>query len=346
MELHELEPGGERDVPLEDAHQTAGVEVAKPPKKGGRARLLILLPALLVCALLLLVALNWTALRVAFSPMWALENGIDRVMDPPQPMSLGFLGQVELGKLGVNCSGVVDLQADKDGLRLMVEDCTLGTDEDSQTLSFYLSPKEVAAAVPGLTGGLEGWYGLSLETPMVEQAAGTGGDPGYGWYFGDEQLATMQESADRAREALSGVTRLGLRDEERRAVTAFLEGCDKKVEHIDGEYLLHFTQSDAGETEKLCQALGLPQGLFSGAVELDFTLHQRGTLRAVDARSENLSFFLELGEYPEREPTPRLEAEWGDGAGTLTLALTVGWGKAPEAPEYQNAFSLLPRIDF
>lgn len=342
MELHELEPGGERDVTLEDARQTAGGEAAKPPKKRRRARLLILLPALLVCALLLLVALNWTALRVALSPMWALENGIDRVMDPPQPMSLGFLGQVELGELGVNCSGVMGLQADKDGLRLMVEDCTLGTDEDSQTLSLYLSPQEVAAVVPALTGGLEGWYGLRLDTPMVEQAAGTGGDPGYGWYFGDAQLATMQECADQARAALLEVTRLGLNDEEREAVTAFLEGCDKKVEHVDGEYLLHFTQSDAQETEKLSQALGLPRGLFSGAVELDFTLHQRGTLRSVDAKSENLSFFLELGEYPEREPTPRLEAQWE--GGSLTLALTVGWSRTLEAPEYQNAFSLLPRL--
>lgn len=344
MELHELEPGGERDVPLEDARQTAGVETVKPPKKWGRARLLILLPALLVCGLLLLVALNWTALRVALSPMWALENGIGRVMDPPQPMRLGFLGQVELGELGVNCSGVMDLQADKDGLRLMVEDCTLGTDERAETLGVYLSPKEVAAAIPALTGGQEGWYGLSLETPMAGQAAGTGGDPGYGWFFGQEQLATMQECADQAREALAGVTRLGLSDEERKAVTAFLEGCDKTVEHVGGEYLLHFTQSDAGETEELCQALGLPDGLFSGAVELDFTLHQRGTLRSVDARSENLSFFLELGEYPEREPTPRLEAEWE--GGSLTLALTVERGQTPEAPEYQNAFSLLPRVDF
>ena len=192
MELHELEPGGERDVTLEDAHQTAGVEVAKPPKKGGRARLLILLPALLVCALLLLVALNWTALRVALSPMWALENGIGRVMDPPQPMSLGFLGQVELGEMSVNCSGVMGLQADKDGLRLMVEDCTLGTDEAAQTFSLYLSPREVAAVIPALTGGQEGWYGLSLENPMVEQAAGTGSDPEYGWYFGQEHLATIQ----------------------------------------------------------------------------------------------------------------------------------------------------------
>lgn len=340
MELHELEPGAQSDIPLEDTAQTA--TPAKPPKKRGRARLLILLPALLVCGFLLLVALNWTALRVALSPMWALENGMDRVMDPPQPMSLGFLGRVEIGETSVDCSGVMGLQADKDGLRLRMEDCTLGTDEGAQTFGVYLSPKEAAAAIPALTGGLEGWYGVSLETPMAQQAAGTGGDPEYGWYFGREQLAAMQESADRVRAALSEVTGLGLNDEERAAVTAFLEGCDKKVERVDGEYLLHFTQSDAGESEKLCQALGLPQGLFSGAVELDFALHQRGTLRSVDAKSENLSFFLELGEYPEREPTPRLEAQWE--GGSLTLALTVERGEALEAPEYQNAFSLLPRI--
>lgn len=304
---------------------------------------MILLPAVLVCALLLLVALNWTAIRVALSPMWALENGMDRVMDPPQPMSMGFLGQVEIGETDVNCSGVVDLQADKDGLRLRMEDCTLGTDEGAQTFGVYLSPKEAAAHIPALTGGLEGWYGVSLEVPMADQAAGTGGDPEYGWFFGREQLDTMQESADCVRESLSKVTRLGLNDEERRAVTAFLEGCDKKVEHVDGEYLLHFTQSDPRESEKLCRELGLPQGLFSGAVELDFALHQRGTLRSVDARSENLCFFLELGEYPEREPTPRLEAEWE--GGSLTLALTVERGETPEAPEYQNAFSLLSRVD-
>lgn len=343
MELHELEPEKAGSVPLEEP--AAPVEEAKPPRKRRRARVLLLLPALVVCCALVSIALNWTRLSVALDPVGALKGGADRVMELPPNASLGFLGAVELGETSVNCSGVLELQTGGDGLRLYVRDCTLGTDAASATFSLYLSPQEVAAEIPALTGGKEGWYGVSLETPIAEQAAGTGGEAEYGWYFQAPQLEAFQASADQAREALANAAGLTPSSEEREAAEAFLRSCEKSVEELEEAYVLHFAHPGAQETKALCQALGVPGDLLDGEVTLDCALHKRGTLRSVEFQSGGLSLFLELGEYPEREPTPRVEAEWGGGQNTLALALTVERGEALEPPEYENAFSLLPRVD-
>lgn len=342
MELHELEPEKVESVPLEEP--AAPAEAAKPPRKRRWARLLLLLPALVVCCMLVSIALNWTRISIALDPVGALKSGADRVMELPSSARLGFLGTVELGETSVNCSGVLELQTGGDALRLCVRDCTLGTDTDAATFSLYLSEREVAAQIPALTGGKEGWYGVSLETPIAEQAAGTGGEAEYGWYFQEPQLKAFQESADQAREALADAAGLTPSSEEREAVAAFLRSCEKSVEELEEAYVLHFAHPGVQETEALCRTLGVPGDLLNGELTMDFTLHKRGTLRSVELQSEGLSLFLELGEYPEREPTPRVEAEWGNGQNTLTLALTVERGEAPEAPEYQNAFSLLPRI--
>lgn len=319
----------------------------EPPKKKGRLRLLILLPAALLVAAALAVAANWTAIRVAVNPLWALQVGAERVMELPQPLSLGFLGEVTAGERAVNCSGVLELQAEQKGLTLALWDCTLGTDENSVTLSAYLSPQVAAASIPLLTGGSEGWYGVSLARPMADQAAGTGGEAEYGWYFSQTQLDQLQSAADQAREALESVTSLTGSPETAQAVMDFLTQARRSGERIPGGYVLSFSENEEENVRTLCRGLGLSEELLTGPVVADFSLTSRGVLRAVSVTSEKLDFTLELGEVPDAELAPRLEAEWTDDKGTecsLTLALTVDRAAALTPPDYENAFTLLPRL--
>lgn len=336
----------------EDASSTSeqhrGESDREPPqKRGGKLRLLILLPAALLVAAALLLAMNWTAIVVRVNPLWALKSAAERVMELPEPLSMGFLGEVTVGKLAVNCSGVVDAQTNAEGLTLSLEDCTVGSDEGGLTLSLYLSPREAAACVPALTGGDEGWYGVSLTQPIADQAAGTGGEAAYGWYFSQKQMDKLQEAADQTREALKGVKTLTGDREMTRAVRDFLTQAEASGTRTPGGYTLSFFEDDHQRIQALCQALELPEELLTGAVTVDFGLTKEGTLQRIAVDSWNLDIALELGEVPSRELTPRLEGQWLDGKGveyTLTLALTVDRGQPLTPPEYQNAFSLLPRF--
>lgn len=315
----------------------------EPPKKKGRLRLLILIPAALLVAAALIVAANWTAIRVAVNPLWALKTGAEGVAELPQPLSLGFLGEVTAGETAVNCSGVLELQAEQRGLSLALRDCTFGTDADSVTLSAFLSPEVAAASIPHLTGGDEGWYGVSLGKPIADQAAGTA----YGWYFSKAQLEELQGAADQAREALESVKSLTGSPETAQAAVEFLAKANRSTERISGGYVLSFSETREENIRALCQGLELPEGLLTGTVTVDFSLTSKGVLRAVSLTSGNVDFFLELGEAPDEELAPRLEAEWLDEGGKeygLTLALTVDRAEALTPPKFENAFTLLPKL--
>ncbi len=336
MELQELEPG-KQDVDVSGA----SIEEAPPRrdrtgknKKRSKGRIWLLVAVLALCAAAGAVALNWTAIQVGRDPVGAVKRGMDRVADLPEPLSLGFLGTVELGGEELDCSGVMDLEADGDGMRLALKDCTVGGEEESATFSLCVSPTQAAASLPGLTGDA-GWYGLSLETPLAQQAAGTA----YEQRFTAEERDRAQQSADDLRASLRAVTELGLGETGRDGLTAFLQSSTEETEKTQDSYLLRFTQPDAAQTRGLAQALGLPEDLLRGPAAVEFTLTSGGALRGVNAVSENLSFTLDLGADPASEPTPRLEAEWDGGA--LTLALSVDAALAVTAPEYADAFTFL-----
>lgn len=335
----------------EDASSTLerrGEPDREPPRKGGgKLRLLILLPAALLVAAALILAMNWTAIVVRVNPLWALKSGAERVMELPEPLSMGFLGEVTVGETAVNCSGAADAQANHEGLTLFLKDCTIGSDESDLTLSLYLSPREAAACVPTLTGGDEGWYGVSLTQPIADQAAGTGGEAAYGWYFSQKQMDKLQEAADQTREALKGVKSLTGDREMTQAVKDFLTQAEASGTRTPGGYTLSFFEDDHQRIQELCQALELPEELLTGPVTVDFGLTKEGALQRISVDSWNLDIALELGEVPSRALTPRLEAQWLDGKGveySLTLALTVDRASPLTPPEYQNAFSLLPRF--
>lgn len=354
MELQELEPE-KRDVDV------SGTEPEEPSpgrnrdnKRPSMGRALLLLLAAALCTGVLAAALNWTAVRVAVSPLRALRSGAGRLAALPQPVSVGFLGTVELdgvkpgdadlGRQSLDCSGAMDLQAGEDGMRLFLKDCTLGGEDFSAGFSLYVSPDQAAARAPLLTGGDESWYGVSLEVPLADQAAQAGAGERYSALFDDAQRAEAQDAADSLRASLRAVTELGLDETGREGLTAFLKTSAEETEKTSSGYLLRFTQSDETQTRQLAQALGLSEELLRGPVTLEFTLTGGGVLRGVAADSENLTFTLDLGSDPASDPTPRLEAAWADADGApraLTLAFTVDAAEAVTAPEYQSVFTLL-----
>ncbi len=334
MELQELEPG-KQDVDVSGASvEEAPPRREKDKKNRSKGRIGLLVVVLALCAAGLALALNWTAIQVGRDPVGAVKRGMDRVDDLPEPLSLGFLGTVELGGETLDCSGVMDLETGAEGMRLALKDCTVGGEEESATFSLYVSPTEAAASLPGLTGD-GGWYGLSLETPLAQQAAGTA----YEQIFTAEERDRAQQSADGLRASLRAVTELGLDDAGHDGLTDFLRASTEETEKTQDGYLLRFTQPDAAQTRGLAQALGFSEDLLRGPATVEFTLTSGGALRGVNAVSENLSFTLDLGADPASEPTPRLEAEWDGGA--LTLALSVDAALAVTAPEYADVFTLL-----
>ncbi len=334
MELQELEPG-KRDVDVSGTSiEEAPPRREKNKKNRSKGRIWLLVVVLALCAAAGAVALNWTAIQVKRDPVGAVRRGMDRVDDLPAPLSLGFLGTVELGGETLDCSGVMDLETGAEGMRLALKDCTVGGEEESATFSLYVSPTEAAASLPGLTGD-EGWYGLSLETPLAQQAAGTA----YEQRFTAEERERAQQSADDLRASLRAVTELGLGETGHDGLTAFLRSSTEETEKTQDGYVLRFTQPDAAQTRGLAQALGFSEDLLRGPAAVEFTLTSGGALRGVNAVSENLSFTLDLGADPASEPTPRLEAEWDGGA--LTLALSVDAALAVTAPEYADAFTFL-----
>ncbi len=338
MELQELEPG-KQDVDVSGARiEEAPPRREKDKKNRSKGRIWLLVVVLALCAAGLALALNWTAIQVKRDPVGAVRRGMDRVDDLPQPLSLGFLGTVELDGEELDCSGVMDLEADGDGMRLALKDCTVGGEEESATFSLYVSPTEAAASLPGLTGDA-GWYGLSLETPLAQQADDAGAGERYAALFDEAQRAEAQDAADALRDSLRAVTELGLGETGHDGLTAFLRASTEETEKTSDGYLLRFTQPDAAQTRGLAQALGLSEDLLRGPATVEFTLTSGGALRGVNAVSENLSFTLDLGADPASELVPRLEAAWDGGA--LTLALSVDAALAVTAPEYADLFTLM-----
>lgn len=294
---------------------------------------------LLGLALLVFLTLRWNAARPERDPLGALKAGVDDLAELPQPLSLGFLGTVTVdGGESWDCSGVLDLQVDEDGLRLRLNDCTLGDGEAFAAFSLYASPQEAAASLPGLTGD-DGWYGARLDQSLDQQ-----GGEGYRQAFSPEELAQAQADADDLRAALADVKTLGFSLEEGDAIYTFLEGCDSSAQRVDEGWVLHFDQMDGQKVHDLCRDLGLPEGLFADALVADFSLTGGGCLRAVSVGSANLSFELELGSDPAEELVPRLEAGFFARSGepwALTLAFSVGRADEVTAPAYQSAFALL-----
>lgn len=304
----------------------------EPPKKKGRLRLLILLPAVLLVAVILAVAANWRAIQVMVDPLGALKNGAQRVMELPQPLSLGFLGEVTVGETAVNCSGVLELQADREGLTLALRDCTAGTDEDSVSGSAYLSPQELAFQLPELMGEPGTWYGLDLTRPVGES-----------WPL--DQEGTLQNAVDQLREALSDVTSLTGDPATTQAAEDFLHQAKGSGTRTPGGYTLCFFEDDAQRVQELCRTLGLPEARLAGPVTVDFGLTEQGVLQRISVDSWNLDMTLELGEDPAAGLTPRLEAQWLDDKGeawSLTLALTVDQAPELTPPDYQSLLSLWP----
>ncbi len=341
MELQELKPG-KQDVDVSGAQtEEAPPRREKNKKNRSKGRLWLLVVVLALCAAGLALALNWTAIQVGRDPVGAVKRGMDRVDDLPEPLSLGFLGMVELDGEELDCSGVMDLEADGNGMRLALKDCTVGAEDASSTFSLYVSPTQAAASLPGLTGD-EGWYGLSLETPLAQQASDAGAGEAYAALFDETQRAEAQAAADALRASLRAVTDLGLGETGHDGLTAFLQASTEATEKTSEGYVLRFTQSDADQTRGLAQTLGLSEDLLRGPATVEFTLTSGGALRGVNAVSENLSFTLDLGSDPASEPTPRLEAEWDGGA--LTLALSVDAGLAVTAPEYADVFPFLAEM--
>ncbi len=342
MELQELKPG-KQDVDVSGARiEEAPSRREKNKKKRSKGRIWLLALVLALCVAGLALALNWTSIQVGRDPVGAVKRGMDRVADLPEPLSLGFLGTVELSGETLDCSGVMDLETGAEGMRLALKDCTVGAEDASSTFSLYVSPTQAAASAPTLTGGDTGWYGLSLETPLAQQANDAGVGERYNALFDETQRAEAQAAADGLRASLQAVTELGLGDAGHDGLTAFLQASAEETEKTSEGYLLRFTQSDADRTRQLAQALGLSEDLFRGPATVEFTLTSGGALRGVNAVSENLSFTLDLGSDPVSELVPRLEATWDGGA--LTLALSVDAGLAVTAPEYADVFTLLAEM--
>lgn len=291
-------------------------------------------------ALLVFLTLRWNAAWPERDPLGALEAGADDLAELPQPLSLGFLGTVTIdGAESRDCSGVLDLQADEEGLRLCLRDCTLGGDEGATTFSLYADPTQ-AAALPDPEGGEARWYGVELTRTLAQQAQGTA----YGALYSDQERTQAQQAADDLRAALAAVTALGFSPAERETLRAFLEGCDSSAQRADEGWVLHFDQMDGQKVHGLCRDLGLPEGLFADALVADFSLNSDGCLHAVSVGSANLSFELEFGSDPQKELTPRLEAGSYTGEGeawALTLSLSVDRADEVTAPAYESAFALL-----
>lgn len=303
---------------------------------------LLSLGAGLVLGLALLAVLgggNSLERRVKADPLGALADSAQRVARLQNPSNVGFLGEITVGETARNCSGSVTLQAQADGLGVYVFDCTLGDETGATTFSLYADPTLAAVSAPERLG--EGWYGVSLTRPLEEQAQGTA----YDAIYSDQERAQAQQAADDLRSALGAVTGLDFA-REWTALLDYLKETQGTGEATETGYQLHFTGADPAATARLAEAWGLEPELLGDDLTLDFGLTPRGGLNAVSVTGTALTLDLQLGDTPERELTPRLEAEWTDADGqdwAVTLALTVADGSALAAPAYETAFALLDR---
>lgn len=290
----------------------------------------------LVVGIVLLVTLGSNSLsrQVKSDPLGALTQSADRLAELRDPCNVGFLGEIVTGDAAQNCSGSATLQTDGEGLRVYVFDCTVGDGDGGQTFSLYLSPTAAAVSAPERLG--EGWYGAHLTQPLAQQAAGTA----YEAALSDEEWAEAQQAADDLRRSLTAVTALDLQ-REWSALLDYLGQAEAVGEKSETGYRLRFTRTDAAAAAALSEVWGLPAQLLGEAPELEFGLTERGGLNAVSVTGDALTLELQLGDYPERELLPRVEATWTDEAGTpheVTMALTLADAEEVTEPAYDSIF--------
>lgn len=278
----------------------------------------------------------WSATAVERDPVGAAGRGLDRVMELPDPLSLGFLGVVETDRTAYDCSGSLELETTAQGLRCYLRDCTVGTETESQTFSLYADPTQ-AALYRGDSQSNGAWEGVELTRPLADQAAGTA----YESLYPEEERAQAQAAADELSDVLTAVTALDFAAE-KQALLDLLSNDQATVTGLDEGCLLTFVLSDG---TALAQGWDLPEGWLRGPCTLELTLNDRGGVTALALEGSGLSASLDLGTaYPERELSPRLEAAWTDDQGqswTATLALTVDRGRTLAPPPFENALALL-----
>lgn len=347
MDLQEFTPeSGEFTSSPEDASEKPSSGDPKPRRR--RRRLWLLIPAAVLAAVAIYVYLDFTHLAVKFFPHYALNRSFGRVADLPwERMAVGVLGQAEWDGVGYDVSGLIRCQTDAEGLRLAAEDFTLLGGELDLNFSGYLSAHDAALRAPGLTGGSPDYYGVSLDTPILDQAAHTGGDPDYGWYYNAGQIALFQTAADTVRETFGAAT-VPLSPAEDEGLKEYIGALEFSTRREDGGYRLSATAGE-GESRALLDALGLGAfGLGQGDTAVEFTLNAGGTLTGVTLANETVELELLLGNDPAEEVSPWLSLrrlENGAARFELTLALTVEESAPLEVPPYTNAFTLLPRVE-
>lgn len=278
----------------------------------------------------------WSATSVTRDPVGAAQRGMDRVMDLPDPLSLGFLGVVEAGERAWDCSGTALLETTAEGLRFYVTDCTVGDETETRTFWLYADPTQAAALLDGV------WRGVELTRPLADQAVGTG----YETLYSEDQRDQAQTAADALRDALAAVTALDFAPE-RQALADFMAGAQASATKLDDGWDLafHHFDTDLTSIQPLAQALDLPPELLGERVWLELNLNGSGAVTSLALLGQNLQAQLDLGSmYPQRELSPRLEAQWTGPDGqswSVTLAFTVDRGKRLVPPAFENALALL-----
>lgn len=346
MELQEFTPEKrEFDIPLDDFPETPP-KGDKPTKKKWR-RLWLLLPAILLVAATVFVSVNFTSLAVRFFPHYALNRGIERVAAIPERAAVGVLGEVRRDGTAYTCAGLLRFQTGKEGLALAAEDFTLTGGELDLSFSGYLSAHDAALSAPGLTGGSSRYYGVSLDEPILDQTAHTGGDPDYGWYYNAEEIAAFQSAADAIQDSFAQVTG-PLSAGESQGLKDYIKALDFTVRREDEGYTFTAT-ADEEASQDLLNAMDLGAlGLGGGETAVHFALNRGGVLTGLSLTNEALELDILLGSDPTEELSPWLSLRRlkdGEESFGLTLALTVEESRRLEVPHYTNAFTLLPRVD-
>lgn len=305
--------------------------------------------AVAVVAIVIGVAVYFSAQNALPDPREAAFEAVDSVSTLPNPATLGVLGQGEVDGAHFGVSGNLNLQADDDGLALSLTDFTLGYEEGSTDAEVYINKEAAALRLPGMLG--ETWYGIDLTKELKTQAVEAAGEELVDWYFADGKLEETQEDAAALRAELAEVRELGLSEADRAALKDFVEANGAALWQEGSGYGLSVT-AGAEDMNALLDTLGLPKMELSssltpleepGDVLINCDLDLKRRLTAIEVTADQFRFSLELGD-PD-EPTPRLEVQWGENkANSLELAFTIGEGQAVVMPAFENAFGLLGRL--
>lgn len=310
-------------------------------KKKGRW----LLPASLVLILAVVAAAMICAVtrpKPLPTPHEAMRKAVDSLEPLPDPVTLGVLGQGEMGGERFGVSGNLNLQTGKNGLELSLTDFTLGYEEGSTDLEVYINGEVAAVHIPELLG--DTWYGVDFMKGLKVQATEVVSEELVDWYFDDGQLEEARAAIDELRAQLVGVHEIGLDSVDTMRLQTFFQQLSGETVRTENGYDLHFTASPP-QVNTLLDPTGQIK-LFTTQSELsqvvDITAHvdERQRLLGTDVTCDSFTLLFDLGD-PD-EPTPRLELRWGESkANSLELAFTVSEGTAFTAPKFTNAFDLL-----